>query len=335
MSDVEIDIRSSSEMTGPEKVAVLLLALGAEISDKVVAELTGDEINKITGYLQRCRSVPRETIISVLDEFKRISQDKVKVVFDVENFSASLVSRLGVDDVSLKNLPALELISTLTPEKLFSLVDQEHPQVSAITLSLVPPELASSVIEMFSEGARNELVLRMALLDRVDPLALKELNDFIQAALERSAESKAGVGGARSVAEVLDYFPLQTSKKLLEDIKLQDESLANSIKDYMFSFEEFSRVPAISIQRVISESDSDVLVKALKLAPEELKEIFFANMSQRMSERLKIEMGSMLPISLSDAERAQKKIIASARALQDKGLINLGRDLPPSDSVLK
>lgn len=317
------------------KAAIVLMAMGPEAAGDLVKTFTPAEAHKVSSLLATVRSLDRELMIEVLEDFKNVTEHRKQVPFDPQSFVSALVEKFAGEgqDESLsganqwaRNVPALELLGRMSPEQLFRHLQSEHPQVVATLLSLISPELSVGVLEQFDDETRDELVLRVALLDQVDPLALVELNDMLERTLGPESQSQVGgVGGARPAAEILSLFSGGVDQKTLASIRSHSPKLADQIAERMFSFEDFVQISPQALQRLLPEVPSDVLVVALKGASPNVRDFFFANVTKNKAERLRFEMEGLPPVRVQEVENKQREVVQIARRMQDDNLISLER----------
>jgi flagellar motor switch protein FliG len=202
-------------LDGPSRAAIVLMALGPDVAGNLIKSFSPEEAQKVSSLLATVRSLDREVMIEVLENFKNTTEHRKQVPFDPKAFVSALVKKFSGEVPNLwpmpqdgnplaQNVPALDLISNITADQLHFHLKEEHPQVIATLLSLIPSELSASVLEKFDEETRDELVLRVALLDQINPTALVELNDMLERTIGADASSHvSGVGGALPAAEIL------------------------------------------------------------------------------------------------------------------------------------
>ena len=202
----------------------------------------------------------------------------------------------------------------------------EHPQTIAIILVHLEPELSGQVLSLLPDKVRSEVLLRIALLDKVDPEIVKEISDALEEEL-RSVGGALGkkMGGPEKAAEILSHAGRELEDELLTEIEDENPPLAEEIRKYLFTFEDFLKVDDFAIQTILREISTDDLKLALKGAPPELREKFFRNMSKRAADLLKEELEMMGPVRITEVEKAQMNIIRVAKKLEQEGKIVLSR----------
>ena len=205
------------------------------------------------------------------------------------------------------------------------LIRNEHPQIIATILVHLENDHASDILNHFTERLRNDVILRIATLEGIQPEALKELNDVMLRLLSGSANiKKSAMGGVRAVAEILNFMGTANETTVVDSIREYDPELAQKILDEMFVFENLLDLDDRGIQLLLREIQSDSLILAMKGASEPLREKIFKNMSQRAAEMLREDLESRGPVRLSEVEGEQKEILKIVRRLADEGQIVLG-----------
>jgi flagellar motor switch protein FliG len=206
------------------------------------------------------------------------------------------------------------------------LIRNEHPQIIAIVLSYLESDQAAEILSCLPEGLRSDLVMRVALLDGVQPTALQELDDMMEKRFANNGGSSvsSALGGLRVAAEMVNLLNPAVGNTIMGDIGKSDEGLSQKIQDLMFVFDDLLEIDDRGMQELLRQVPADKLLIALKGADENFKAKVFKNMSQRAAEMLKSDLEAKGPVRLADVEAAQKEILLAARKLADEGTINLG-----------
>ncbi|HLA36702.1 MAG TPA: flagellar motor switch protein FliG [Rhodocyclaceae bacterium] len=319
---------------GVEKSAILLLALGADDAAEVLKHLGPKEVQKLGHAMAGLKQVPRERIETVLDEFTATAAEGASVDIDDEMIKSMLTKALGDDRAA--NLIArimqggdtagIEGLKWMDAATVADLIRNEHPQIIATILVHLEFDHAGEIMRNFTERLRNDVLLRVATLDGVQPIALRELNDALTRILAGASGNvkKASMGGVRHAAEILNFVGQQAETTMMDNVREYDPELAQKILDEMFVFENLLDVDDRGIQLLLREVQSDSLILSLKGASQELRDKVFKNMSQRAAEMLREDLESKGPVRLSEVENEQKEILKIARRLADEGQIQLG-----------
>ncbi len=319
---------------GVEKSAILLIALGEDYASEVLKHLGPKEVQKLGYAMAALKSVPREKIESVLAEFHQTAAEATAVHVDSEAYVRSVLTKaLGDDNAS--NLISrilqggdtggIEKLKWLDAPTVADLIRGEHPQIIATILVHLEKDHASEILNQLTERLRNDVVLRIATLEGIQPEALKELNDVMLRLLSGSTGiKKSTMGGVRAVADILNFMGSANETTVIDSIREYDPELAQKILDEMFVFENLMDLDDRGIQLLLREIQSDSLILAMKGASEPLREKIFKNMSQRAAEMLREDLESRGPVRLSEVENEQKEILKIVRRLADEGQIVMG-----------
>lgn len=319
---------------GVEKSAILLLSLGEEHAAEVLKQLGPKEVQKLGHAMALLKSVPRTRVEGVLTDFQKTARDASAVHVDTDAYIRSVLTKALGDDKASNLISrilqggdtnGIEGLKWMDAPTVADLIRNEHPQIIATILVHLEHDHASEILNFFTERLRNDVVLRIATLEGIQPAALKELNDVMLRLLSGSANiKKAAMGGVRTVAEILNFMGTANETTVVDSIREYDPDLAQKILDEMFVFENLNDIDDRSIQLLLREIQSDSLILALKGATEPLREKIFKNMSQRAAEMLREDLESRGPVRLSEVEGEQKEILKIVRRLADEGQIVLG-----------
>jgi flagellar motor switch protein FliG len=219
----------------------------------------------------------------------------------------------------------LEALKWLDPRTIAEIIRMEHPQIISIVLSYLEPDQGALVLSELPERSRHDILMRIATMEGVQPAALKELDEILEKQFLGSQNVKSSqVGGLKQAAEILNFMDGSAEESIMEEIEAMDGDLKERIQDLMFVFDNLMEVDDRSMQVMLREVSSDLLVLALKGADMGMREKVYANMSKRAAEMLADDLEAKGPVKVSEVEGAQKEILAIAKRLSDEGQINLG-----------
>jgi flagellar motor switch protein FliG len=318
---------------GVNKSAILLMTLGADEAAEVMRYLEPKEVQKISSAMVSLKNLTREQIAGVFDEFHTSASEKTTIGMDSSGYIRDMLNKALGDDKAAglldrilhnSDTSGIESLKWMDPDSVADLVAHELPQIIATIMVHLEPDQASAVLNKLTERTRNDVLLRIATLDSVQPTALHELNDVLTKLLSGNAMAKKSIrGGIKTAAEILNYIG-STQEAIIESIRTHDAELAQKVMDEMFVFEDILEVDDRGIQLVLREVQSESLIVALKGASEEMREKIFKNMSQRAAEMLREDLEAKGPVKLSEVESEQKEILKVVRRLADEGQIVLG-----------
>lgn len=318
---------------GIHKSAMLLLALGEDEAASVLKHLNPREVQKVGAAMAALGRVSREQVEAVVDEFNTVTQAGAPLAAGEDYIRGMLNKALDSEQASTvisnvlsgEDTAGIDGLKWMDPVTVSELIRGEHPQIIATILVHLDFAQAGEILKHFSDRLRNDVLLRIATLDGVQPAALQELNDALTRILAGSANvKKTAMGGVRTAAEILNFVGTAHETAIIDNVREYDPDLAQKIIDEMFVFDNLIDVDDRGIQLLLREVQSESLILALKGANEAMREKVFKNMSQRAAEMLREDLESKGPVRLSEVEREQKEILKIARRLADEGQIQLG-----------
>lgn len=318
---------------GVEDAAILLMSLGEEEASEVFKHLAPKEVQKLGETIAKMKVVPRDRVESVLDRFDKVAETQSTLVSDTDEYVRAVLRKaLGEDKANLlldrilqgSDVSSIESLKWMDPGSVAELLRNEHPQIVAAILSHLDFDQSSSVLRVFTERQRNEVLIRIATLDGIQPMALKDLNEVMGQILAGGERmKKSNLGGVKTAAEIINMMGSSVEASVLDYIREADSDLAQKIMDNMFTFDDLDKIDDRGIQAVLKEVQSESLIVALKGAGPELREKIFRNMSSRAAETLREDLESRGPVRLSEVEAEQKEILKVVRRLVDEGQIVL------------
>jgi flagellar motor switch protein FliG len=320
--------------TGAEDAAILLMSLGEENAAAVFKHLTPKEVQKLGETIAQMKAVPRERVDRVLERFGVLAGEKSMLVPDNDEYVKAVLRRaLGDEKANLlldrilqgNDISGIQSLKWMEPAAVAELMRHEHPQIAAALLVHLDADQASLALKAFPERQRNEVLMRIATLDGIQPAALKELNDVMSRVLAGGDQvRKASLGGVKMAAEIINLLGASAETAVLDYVRDADNELAQKIMDNMFSFDDLEKVDDKGLQSLLKEVQSESLVIALQGATPELRATIFKNMSTRAAETLREDLESRGPVRVSEVEAEQKELLKVVRRLIDEGQIVLG-----------
>ncbi len=318
---------------GLEDAAILIMSLGEEEAAEVFKHLAPKEVQRLGETIARMKAVSRERYGSVLDRFLKLAEAESMLVPDNDEYvKAVLRKALGDDKANLlidrilqgSDVSGIESLKWMDAQSVAELLRNEHPQIVAAILVHLEYDQASDILKQFTERQRNEVMIRVATLDGIQPAALKDLNEVLSKVLAGGDRSrKASLGGVKTAAEILNMLGSAAETSVLDFVREADSDLAQKLMDSMFTFDDLEKLDDKGVQAVLKEVQTDSLVMALKGATPEMREKVFKNMSSRAAETLREDLESRGPVRLSDVEKEQKEMLKIVRRLIDEGTIQM------------
>ena len=324
---------SNMDDQGLENAAILLMSLGEEEAAEVFKHLAPKEVQRLGETIAKLKIVPREKLESVLEQFNTMAGAQHTLVADTDEYVKSVLRKaLGDDKANLlidrilqgSDITGIESLKWMDASSVAELLRNEHPQIVAAILVHLDFDQSSAVIKAFGERQRNEVLVRIATLDGIQPSALKDLNEVMSKVLAGGEKlRKASLGGVKTAAEIINLLGTSIETSVLDFIREADTDLAQRIMDNMFTFDDLGKLDDKGVQALLREVQSESLVIALKGATPEMREKVFRNMSTRAAETLREDLESRGPVRVSEVEAEQKEMLKTVRRLVDEGQIVL------------
>jgi flagellar motor switch protein FliG len=319
---------------GIRKSAILLMSIGEDQAVEVFKYLSPREVQKLGAAMAELQNVEREQVEGVLRDFREQAGVKTNIGLNSDNYIRSVLTKAlgteratGVIDRILRgnDTGGIEALKWMDGASIAEMIKNEHPQIIATILVHLERDQAADVLTHFVERLRNDVMLRIAALEGIQPSALSELNEVLIQLMQGAGKlSKSALGGTTVAAEILNNLGTSLEASVIASLREHDAELAQQIEDQMFVFENLNDLDDRGIQLLLREVQSESLIIALKGTSTELREKIFKNMSSRAAEMLRDDFESKGPVKLSDVEAEQREILKIVRRLADEGQIALG-----------
>lgn len=324
-----------SDFSGPQKTAIVLLAMGEKFTADVFKRLERNEIAAVSKAMLETDSIPKEQVLEVLKEYNEAlaygaellvgGADQVKRILTKSLDAETAKYIMDMLDLDTGPTPFQEL-ENVSPRILAQILRNEHPQTLALILGHLQSDQAAELISNLPAGVRAEVLMRLAKLEAVAEDMLMEVDKVLQSQLiAMGGKEGKKVGGVQAVAEILNAVDRNTEEDVLSEIEEESTQMAEDIRNLMFVFEDIKQIEDVAIREVLKEVSNEDLTVALKGASDELKEKFFKNLSERASTMIREDLEIMPPKKLSEVESAQQNVVKTVRRLEDEGKIVISR----------
>jgi len=318
---------------GLRKSVILLMSLGENGAGNVLRQLPHNLVETMSEAMAGLSKVKRDEVSAVMEEFRLETEQYSALHLDSSNYLRTVLSKALGDEraadllatilQSNETASGIDRLNKLDATEVVEIIRDEHPQIIATLLVHMDRSKAAEVLEKLPERTRNGAVMRVATFGGVQPAALKELTEVLNDMLSGDSAKGSRLGGVRVAAEIVNMMSSAQEEGVIKHVREHDEALAQKMIDEMFLFENLLGVEDRYIQLVLKEVESESLIVALKGAPQELREKFLKNMSQRAAESLREDMEMRGPVRVSQVEAEQKSILLIVRRLADAGQIEL------------
>ena len=323
------------KMSGLQKSAVLLIALGPEKSARIFKHLKEEEIEELTLEIANTRSITPQIKEGIIEEFYQLCLAQQYIAEGGIGYAKELLEKalgtekamsvIGKLTASLQVKP-FEFVRKTDASQLLNFIQDEHPQTIALILSYLSPFQASMIISALPPERQADVAKRVAMMDRTSPDIIKEVEKILESKLANLVnQDYTIIGGVDAVVEILNAVDRGTEKHIMETLEIEEPELADEIRKKMFVFEDILLLDDRSIQRVLRDVDNNDLAVALKAANENVQSAIFNNLSKRLAAMIREDMEFMGPVRMKDVEEAQQKIVNIIRKLEDSAEIVISR----------
>lgn len=326
---------SNKPLPASRKAAAVIIAMGSDYASSIYKYLREDEVERLTMEISTLKDLRSESMETIIEEFynlclaqKYYTEGGIDYAKEILNKAFGIQNANHLIEKITKSLEtrAFDFLKKTDPKHLLTFIQSEHPQTVALILSYLKPEQASSIIAGLPRDIQLEVVERIATMDRTSPDIVKEVERALEKKLASSMSfGLAEIGGVKHIASILNEVDRGTEKFIMEELGKSEPNLAEEIRKRMFIFEDIVTLDEISIQRFLREVDTKDLLVALKGTSKEVSDVFYANMSSRMSEMMKEEAQYLRSVRLVEVEEAQQRLVNIVRKLEDLGEIYISR----------
>lgn len=320
---------SQRELTGDEKAAVLLLALGPDHGKPIWEELDEIEIRQLSRAMVRLGPITQEMLDNLLTEFVTVVSSNGSISGNTESTERLLMSFLPGERVETimeeirgpagRNM--WEKLSNVQEDILANYLKNEYPQTIAVVLSKISVDHASRVLAVLPDELALDVVQRMLGLDPVQKEILEKIESTLRTEFMSTLSHTQRRDSHEQMAEIFNSFDRQTEARFMTSLEENSRESAERIKELMFTFDDLTRLDSAAIQALLQGMDKKDTALALKGANDTAKEFFLANMSARASKLLQDDMEAMGPVRLKDVDQAQGKMVSVAKDLAARGEI--------------
>ncbi|WP_029521049.1 flagellar motor switch protein FliG [Persephonella sp. IF05-L8] len=331
--------KQEKSLRGPEKAAVLLSLLPEEVTVNIFKHLKEHEIEKLIKQILTIEPPSKDTAKKIIEEaFEalkeiapiKIAPDNLRKILE-QALPPDKLEKLLADTLTVEEGKAIfRELEKMDPKFVANIIQNEHPQVIALILSQLKPQKAAEIIQYLPKrlgvtNVQEEVIKRIASIEKISSDMLKMVADTLEEELLTvGAGKEETLSGVDIAAEIVNILPKELAQEILDEIRKENASLADTIEEKMFKFEDIVKLDNRAIIEILKVVDKNDLLIALKGAPPEIMDKFLSNMSKRAAQMFLEDMEILGPVKKSDVEKARKKIIATIKSLIEKGVIEYG-----------
>jgi len=326
-----MNITDSKYLSGPDKAAVMMLALGEEHTKELWARLDEEEIKEISQAMSNLGSISSEAMESLFVEFAGKISSTGNIVGSYEATERLLMKALSGDKVEgiMEEIrgPAgrtmWDKLANVNEQVLANYLKNEYPQTVAVVMSKINPGHAAKVLSTLPEDFSLEVVNRMLQMESVQKEVLDKIEDTLRSEFMSNLAKTNKRDSHEMMAEIFNNFDRNTEGRFISALEERNRDSAEKIKALMFTFEDLLKLDPAGVQTLLRNVDKERLGICLKGASDSLRDLFFTNMSERAAKILREDMDAMGPVRLKDVDEAQMEIVNTAKDLADNGDILL------------
>ncbi len=321
-------IEDSGQLSGAEKAAVILLALGDE-QRALWEKMDDEEIRIVSQAMVRLGNVTATAVEKLILEFVGSMSSTGAIVGSVDQAHRILTSFLPKEKVEqiMEELrgPAgrtmWDKLANVNEVVLANYLKNEYPQTVAVVLSKVKPDHASRVLAALPEDFALEVVMRMLRMEPVQREIIEKIEETLRNEFMSNLARTSKEDSHELMADIFNNFDRQTENRFLASLEERNRDSAEKIRSLMFVFEDLGKLDPQGVQTLLRQVPKDQLGLALKGASDSLRDLFFSNMSERAAKILREDMAALGPVRLKDVDQAQQSMVNLAKDLAAKGEI--------------
>ncbi|HID10078.1 MAG TPA: flagellar motor switch protein FliG [Candidatus Latescibacteria bacterium] len=326
-------ISSADELTGMQKAAILMLALGVEASATLYRELAEEEIEQLSKEIAALPLVDSSIVRTVIEEFFHMIRAQEYITTGGMEYAKEILQKALGEQKALEIIKRIQMalqvrgfnvLKEIDPNQLISFIQKEHPQTIAMVLTQLEPTRAAAVLDGLRDDLRSEVIYRYATMDRVSQGVISAVERVLESSVDLTLQS-GQFGGVKAAADILNMMGQSVERKVLEDLRKKDPELAEQVKDLMFVFEDIVLLDDRDLQEIIRSVDTRTLALALKGAGDDVRKKVLENLSERARAMVEEEMEYLGAVRLKEVEEAQRQIIEVIRQMEEEGKIVIER----------
>ncbi|MCL6649048.1 MAG: flagellar motor switch protein FliG [Chloroflexi bacterium] len=327
----ELRATGRRRLTGRQKAAALLIALGPTLSSQLLKLFSDERLEIAIAEVFRLERLDMETRLEVLEEAFETAMAEDYLTTGGLDYAREILQRaLGpqktseiLDRITGRRTNPFDFVREIDPSQVMSFLQGEHPQTIALVVAHLPATAAAQVIAHLDPELQGEVASRIAAMNRTAPEVVEAVEKSFKRKLSAvTSQEFSNVGGLDYLVRVLNQVDRATEKSILSSL---DPTLAEEVRKRMFVFEDIAKLDDRSIQRVLREVNSRDLVLAMRGCTDDVQRRILSNMSSRAAQTLKDDLEALGPVRLKNVEEAQQNIVRVIRRLDEAEEIVISR----------
>ena len=322
-----------ANMTGPQKAAVFMIAMGEEYASKIFRTMNDAQMSEVALEMAKIDEISPEMLEAVSTDFVGRFEGETKMLIEGESFLQKVINKSLPEDRAIAIMEDLARRRRAKPfvwtrdvnvGTLSANIINEHPQTIAMILANMPPEIASEILMAVPDDKKGDIALRVAKLGQVSEEMIRDVDEALKMELSGAVGPGGKAGGIQVLVDIINSVDKATEEIVMEQVEEDSQDMAESIRNMMFVFEDMVGVDDAGMREILKKVEGRELTLALKTASDEMKDKIFSNLSSRAGEMLKDDLESMGPARLAEVEEAQQAVVRAAKELEAEGTITLG-----------
>ena len=333
---------SISSLSGIQKTAIFLMAMGENITKQIFAQMNDEEIRDISLAMASLGVVDAHLVEQVLEEYTSRMTKPAPVIgtFEItEKFlSQVLPPERRKEIIGEMQGPAgrttWDKLQNVDEEVLASYLKNEYPQTVAVILARLTPEYAAKVMSYLPDNFVMDVVMRLLHLEKIQNDVLDEIEQTIKNDFMMSLAQNDGADSTEKVADIFNCLDRHTENRLMTGLFERNREVAENIRSQMFTFEDLVHLNGENLQKVLRSVDRKKIAYALKGASETLKAVFLENMSQNAGLMLLEDIDALGAVRLKDVDAAQSLIVETTKKMATDGEIEIPNETSEAEEMI-
>jgi flagellar motor switch protein FliG len=331
------------KVSGIDKAAIIMLSLPEDQVAELFSRLDPEEIKEITQSMVSLGTVKANTVESMFVEFVNEMSSTGSLVGSIESTERLLARVLNSDQVSniMEEIrgPAgrtvWDKLSNVNEDLLASYLKNEYPQTIAVVLSRIKPQNAAKILTSLPETITSEILNRLLRMEPVKKEVMEDIENNLRVEFMSNLARGVKRDNHEVVAELFNHMDKHSETKFFKSLEAINQESAEKVRSLMFTFEDLINLDNNSVQILLKSLDKNKIALALKGTDEDVKDLFFSNMSARAAKLLEEEMQMMGMVRLRDVEDAQSYVVQTAKTLANEGTIFISTSKEEGDRLVE
>ena len=316
-------------LTGADKAAIFMLSLDTEHSSALFDHMEDDEIKELSITMSNLGNIDADVVERLFIEFADQISSTGSLVGTLDTTERLLLGSLGKDKVDLimeeirgpAGRTMWDKLGNVNEQVLANYLKNEYPQTVAVVLSKIKSDHAARVLSVLPENFAMEVIMRLLRMETVQKEVLDGVERTLRSEFMSNLSRTQRQDSHEQMADIFNFLDRSTESRFMGALEERNSDSADRIKNLMFTFEDLTRIDQTGLQVLLRQVEKDQLAIALKGASDEIKDLFFKNMSERASKMMIEDMEAMGPVRVKEVDEAQSNVVNSAKKLADSGEI--------------